>query len=168
MAWMASVRTASARAMIASSSLSSPVTICRLKVLISANSACICSAISWVSCLEFAIEASSAWMSFLVVRTFSSSSANSFFRRSSRFMLADTSALISRVAFFWLRALHFLSNVSFQRDLRTTCFYSLLCSIHFYPEEWKIASWPKLDLQRLRELGFYLLEDVLYFAGITN
>ena len=70
MAWMASVRTASARATIASSSLSSPVTICRLKVLISANSACICSAIFWVSCLEFAMEASSAWMSSLVVRTF--------------------------------------------------------------------------------------------------
>ena len=33
--------------------------------------------------------------------------ADLFFRRSSRFMLADTSALISRVAFFWLRALHF-------------------------------------------------------------
>ena len=29
------------------------------------------------------------------------------FSRLSRFMLADTSALISRVAFFWLRALHF-------------------------------------------------------------
>ena len=75
MAWMASVRTASARAIIASSSLSSPVTICRLKVLISANSACICLAISWVSCLEFAMEVSSAWMSSLVVRTFASSSA---------------------------------------------------------------------------------------------
>jgi len=107
MAWMASVRTESACAMIASLSLSSPITICRLKVLIFANSGCICSAISWVSCSEFAMEASSAWMSFLVVRTFSSSYASSFFRRSSRFMLADTSALASRVAFFWLRALHF-------------------------------------------------------------
>ena len=40
--------------------------------------------------------------------------------------------------------------------------------LYFYPKEWKVAGWPELDLQWLRELGFYLLEDVLYFAGIIN
>ena len=139
MAWMASARMASALKIIASSSLSSPVTICRLKVLISANSVCICLDISWVSSLEFAMEVSSAWMSSLVVRTFALSSASSFFRRSSRFVLANTSALISRVAFFWLRALHFLGNVSFQRSLRVTCYHPSLCFTDFYPKEWEVA-----------------------------
>ena len=107
MAWMASARTASARAMIASSSLSSPGIICQLKVLISANSACICSIISWTSCLEFAIEAFSSWISLWVVRTFSSSSISSFSKRLSHLVFSEISALASRVAFFWLRALHF-------------------------------------------------------------
>jgi len=102
---------------------------------------------SWVSCSEFAMEASSAWMSFLVVRTFSSSSASSFFRRSSRFMLADTSALASRVAFFLVEGFALLSYDSFQRNLRTTCLYSLLSCLHLYPEEREMAGWPKFDLK---------------------
>ena len=100
MASMASARTASARAMIASSSLSLPDIICWLKVLISANSAYICSVISWASSLEFAIEAFSSWISLWVVRTFSSSSISSFSKRLSRLVFSEISALVSRVAFF--------------------------------------------------------------------
>ena len=74
MVWMASARTASALAMIASSSLSSPITIYWLKVLISTNSARICSVISWASCLEFAIEAFSSWISLWVLALLSNDS----------------------------------------------------------------------------------------------
>ena len=115
MAWMSSARTASALAMISSSSLSSPDIICRLKVLISVNSACICSVISWASCLEFAIEAFSSWISLWVVRTFSSSWISSFSKRLSRLVFSEISALASRVAFFWLRALHFWAMSVFRK-----------------------------------------------------
>ena len=59
------------------------------------------------SCLEFAIEAFSSWISLWVVRTFSSSSISSFSKRLSHLVFSEISALASRVAFFWLRALHF-------------------------------------------------------------
>ena len=67
-----------------------------------------------------------------------------------------------------VEGLALLGNVSFQRSLRATCFHPLLCFTHFYLKEWKVAGWPEFDLQWLRELGFYLLEDVLYLAGIIN
>ena len=51
------------------------------------------------------------------------------FRRSSRFMLADTSALISRVAFFWLRALHFWAMSAFREAWERHA--SILCCALF-------------------------------------
>jgi hypothetical protein len=67
-----------------------------------------------------------------------------------------------------VEGLALLSDVGFQRSLGAACFYSLFYFLHFYPEEWEIAGWLEIDLQRLRELGFYLLEDILYFAGVIN
>ena len=149
MAWMASARMASALAMTASSSLSSPVTICWLKVLISANSARICSVISWASFLEFAIEAFSSWISLYVVRTFSSSSASSFSRRLSCLVLAEISALAFRVAFFWFSILHFSAMSAFRGiwEWRSSILYCAAFTSSERREDGRLArAWPEVTL----------------------
>ena len=107
MAWMASARMVSALALTASSSLSSPVTICGLKSLCSAD--------------------------------FYSSSASSFSRRLSRLVLAEISALASRVAFFWFSSLHLSAMSAFRGAWE--CLNSILCCAAFTSAR-KKGRWP--------------------------
>ena len=98
MAWMASARMASALAMTASSSLSSHVTICCLKVLISANSAVFAQLFLGLLAWSLQSRLSPFGSVFVWYGLFSSSSASSFSRRLSRLVLTEISALASRVA----------------------------------------------------------------------
>ena len=125
--------------MISSSSLSSPDIIYWLKVLISVNSARICSVISWASCLEFAIESFFSWISLWVLRTFSSSSISSFSKRLSRLVLSEISALASRVTFFWLSSLHFWAMSAFKGIWEWRS--SILCRAAFTSAR-KKGRWP--------------------------
>jgi hypothetical protein len=114
MAPMASRRTRSTSAIAASSSLSSPNTICRLKILNSASSV-----FSWVvrssaSCFELAIKFFSSWISRSVARTLSLRSSSSLSKRSCLWELAEVSILASRAAFLSLTSQHFLAISAFK------------------------------------------------------
>jgi hypothetical protein len=107
-------RTRSTSAIAASSSLSSPDTICRLKVLNSASSI-----FSWVvrssaSCFELAMRFFSSWISRSVAQTLSLRSSSSLSRSSSLWELVEVSVLASRAAFLSLTSWHFLAISSFK------------------------------------------------------
>jgi hypothetical protein len=114
MASMASRRTQSASAIAASSSLSSPDTICRLKVLNSASSV-----FNWVvrsstSCFQLAMRFFSSWMSRSVARTLSLRSSSSLSKSSSLWELTEVSVLASRAAFLSLTSWHFSAISAFK------------------------------------------------------
>jgi hypothetical protein len=114
MAAMASRWTRSASVIAASSSLSSPNTICRLKVLNSVSSV-----FSWVvrsstSCFELAMRFFSSWISRSVARTLSLRSSSSLSRSSSLWELAEVSVLASRAAFLSLTSQHLLVILAFK------------------------------------------------------
>jgi hypothetical protein len=114
MAPMASRRTRSTSTIAASSSLSSPDTIYRLKIL---NFAC--SVFSWVarysaSCFELAIKFFSSWISRSVARTLSLRYSSSLSKRSSLWELAEVSVLASRAAFLLLTSQHFSAISAFK------------------------------------------------------
>jgi len=71
-------------------------------------------------------------------------------------------------SFILVECLAPLGDIGFQRSLRMTRFYPLLCCFYLCPEEGKVAGWPELDLKRLWELGLYLLEDAFYFASVID
>jgi hypothetical protein len=107
MAPMASRRTRLASAIATSSSLSSPDTICRLKILNSVSSIFSWVARSFASCFELAIKFFSSWLSHSVARTLSLRSFGSLSKRSSLWELAQVSVLASRAAFLLLTSRHF-------------------------------------------------------------
>jgi hypothetical protein len=114
MASMSSRRMRSTSAIAASSSLSSPDTICRLKVLNSASTI-----FSWVvrssaSCFEQAMRFFLSWISRLVARTLSLRSFSSLSKSSSLWELAEVSVLASRVAFLSLTSRHFSAMSAFK------------------------------------------------------
>jgi hypothetical protein len=114
MAPMASRRTRSTSAIAASSSLSSPNTICRLKILNSTSSV-----FSWVvrssaSYFELAIKFFLSWISRSVARTLSLRSSGSLSKRSCLWELAEVSILASRAAFLSLTSQHFLAISAFK------------------------------------------------------
>jgi hypothetical protein len=114
MATMASRRTWSASTIAASSSLSSPNTICRLKVLNSASSV-----FSWVvrssaSCFELAMRFFSSWISRSVAQNLSLRSSNSLSRSSSLWELAEVSVLASRATFLLLTSQHLSAILAFK------------------------------------------------------
>jgi hypothetical protein len=102
MAPMASRRTRSASVIAALSSLSSPDTIYRLKILNSASSVFSWVARSSTSCFELIINFFSSWISRSVARTLSLRSSSSLSKRSSLWELAEVSILASRAAFLSL------------------------------------------------------------------
>jgi hypothetical protein len=114
MAPMASRRTRSASAIAASSSLSSPDTICRLKILNSASSVFSWVARSSASCFELAIKFFSSWISRSVARTLSLRSSSTLSKRSILWELAEVSFLGSRAAFLSLTSQHFLAISAFK------------------------------------------------------
>jgi hypothetical protein len=107
MAPMASRRTQSASAIAASSSLSSPYTICRLKVFNSASSVFSWVARSSTSYFELAIKFFSSWISHSIARTLSLRSSSSLSKRPCLWELAAVSVLASRVAYLSLTSRHF-------------------------------------------------------------
>jgi hypothetical protein len=114
MASMVSRRTRSASAIAASSSLSSPDTICRLKVLNSASSV-----FSWVvrssaSYFELAMRFFSSWISCSIAWTLSLRSSSSVSKSSSLWELAEVSDLASRAAFLSLTSRHFSAISTFK------------------------------------------------------
>jgi hypothetical protein len=114
MASMASRRTRSASSITASSSLSSPNTICRFKVLNSASSV-----FSWVvrsstSWFELAMRFFSSWISRSVARTLSLRSSSSLSRSSSLWELTEVSVLASRAAFLSLTSQHLSAILVFK------------------------------------------------------
>jgi hypothetical protein len=114
MASMVSSRARSNSAIAALSSLSSPDTICRLKVLNSTSSV-----FSWVvrssaSCFELAMRFFSSWISRSVARTLSLRSSSSLSKSSSLWELAEVSVLASRAAFLSLTSRHFLAISAFK------------------------------------------------------
>jgi hypothetical protein len=114
MASMASRRTRSASMIAASSSLSSPDTICQLKVLNSVSSI-----FSWVvrsstSYFELAMRFFSSWISRSVAQTFSLRSSSSLSKSSSLWELTEVSVLASRAAFLSLTSRHFLVILTFK------------------------------------------------------
>jgi hypothetical protein len=114
MAAMASRWTRSASAIAASSSLSSPDTICQLKALNSASSV-----FSWVvrssaSCFELAMRFFSSWISRSVAQTLSLRSSSSFSRSSSLWELIEVSVLASRATFLSLTSWYLLAISAFK------------------------------------------------------
>jgi hypothetical protein len=114
MAPMASRRTRSASAIAASSSLSSPDTICRLKILNSASSVFSWVARSSASYFELAIKFFSSWISRSVARTLSLRSSNSLSKMSSLWELVEVSVLASRATFLSLTSRHFSAIPAFK------------------------------------------------------
>jgi hypothetical protein len=115
MASMASRRTRSASAIAASSSLSSPDTICRLKVLNSTSSV-----FSWVvrsstSCFERAMRFFSSWISRLVAQTLSLRSFSNLSKSSSLWEHTEVSVLASRATFLSLTCRRFLTISAFKK-----------------------------------------------------
>jgi transposase InsO family protein len=111
MAPMASRRTQSASTITASSSLSSPNTICRLKLLNPASSVFSRVVKSSASCLELATRFFSSLISRSVARTRSLRSSSSLSRSSSLWVLTEVLVLASRAAFLSLTTRH-LSAIS--------------------------------------------------------
>jgi hypothetical protein len=111
---MALRRTRSASAIAASSSLSSPNTICRLKILNSASSVFSWMARSSTFCFELAIKFFSSWISHSVARTLSLRSSSSLSKRSSIWELAEISVLASRATFLSLTSQHFSAISAFK------------------------------------------------------
>jgi hypothetical protein len=114
MAPMASRQTRSASAIAALSSLSSPDTIYRLKILNSASSI-----FNWVdrssaSCFELAIKFFSSWISHSVARTLYLRSSSSLSKRSSLWEFVEVSVLTSRAAFLSLTSHHFSAISAFK------------------------------------------------------
>jgi hypothetical protein len=114
MAAMASRWTRSASAIVASSSLSSPDTICQLKALNSASSV-----FSWVvrssaSCFELAMRFFSSWISRSVAQTLSLRYSSSFSRSSSLWELTEVSVLASRATFLSLTSSYLLAISAFK------------------------------------------------------
>jgi hypothetical protein len=114
MAAMASRRTRSAFAIAASSSLSSPDTICRLKALNSTSSV-----FSWVvrssaSYFELARRFFLSWISCSVAQTLSLRSSSSFFRSSSLWKLIEVSVLAFRAAFLSFTSRHLSTILAFK------------------------------------------------------
>jgi hypothetical protein len=114
MAAMASRWTRSAPRIAASSSVSSPNTICRLKVLNSASSV-----FSWVvrssaSYFELAMRYFSSWISRSVAQNLSLRSSSSLSRSLSLWELAKVSVLASRAAFLSLTSRHLSAILPFK------------------------------------------------------
>jgi hypothetical protein len=111
MAAMASRRTRSAFVIAASSSLSSPDTICRLKALNSTSFIFSWVVRSFASYIELVMRFFLSWISRSIARTLSLRSSSSFTRSSSLWELAEVSVLASRAAFLSFTSQH-LSEIS--------------------------------------------------------
>jgi hypothetical protein len=111
---MASRWTWSASAIAASSSLSSPNTICRLKVLNSASSVFSWMVKSSASCFELAMMFFSSWISRSVARTLSLRSSSSLSKSSSLWELVEVSVLASRDPFLSLTSQHLSAILAFK------------------------------------------------------
>jgi hypothetical protein len=114
MAAIASRRTRSTSVIATSSSLSSPNTICQLKVLNSASSV-----FSWVvrssaSCFELTMRFFSSWISRSVAQTLSLRSSSSLSRSSNLWELTEVSVLASRAAFLSLTNRHLSAILAFK------------------------------------------------------
>jgi hypothetical protein len=107
MAPMASRRTWSASTIAASSSLSSPDTICRLKILNSTSSVFSWEARSSTSYFELAIKFFSSWISRSIAQTLPLRSSSSISKMSSLWEHVEVSVLPSRAAFLSLTSRHF-------------------------------------------------------------
>jgi hypothetical protein len=114
MAAMASRRTQSASVIAASLSLSSPNTICRLKVLNSTSSIFSWVVRSFVSRFELAMRFFLSWISRSVARTLSLRSSSSLSRSSSLWELAEVSVLASRAALLSLTSQHLSATLAFK------------------------------------------------------
>jgi hypothetical protein len=111
---MASRRTRSTSAIAASSSLASPDTICRLKILNSASSVFSWEGRSSTSYFELAIKFFLSWISRSVARTLSLRSSSSLSKMSSLWELTEVSVLASRAAFLSLTSQHFSTISAFK------------------------------------------------------